>query len=52
MSGVEVERVKGDGLRERRPKEQDGHLNGSAATEAEVNKREKTFGRTPDGTGE
>lgn len=42
----------GDGLRERRPEKQEGHINGDARTEQEVNKKKKTPGRTPDGTGE
>ncbi|KAK4693187.1 phosphatidylethanolamine N-methyltransferase, partial [Lecanoromycetidae sp. Uapishka_2] len=49
MSGVEVEPMDGDGLRERRPEAKDGHLNGNAESE-KVKKEEKTFGRTPDGT--
>ncbi len=52
MSGVEVEHIDGDGLRERRSEKQDGHLNGNAGAGLEGNKEEKTFGRTPDGTGE
>lgn len=51
MSGVEVDHMDGDGLRERRLEKQEAHLNGDTESE-EVNKRKRTFGRTSDGTGE
>ena len=43
----------GDGLRERRPvKRQDVNSNSNGGLEPQQEKKEKTFGRTPDGTGE
>ena len=43
-----------DGLRERKAREQDGQTNGGAPLESLEDKKkdEKTYGRTPDGSGE
>lgn len=40
-----------DGLRERKGKEQGNEANGHAKPPAEPEKSDKTYGRTPDGTG-
>lgn len=42
----------GTGLRERRPKEPDKDHNDDMQPHLGERKNEKTFGRTPDGTGE
>lgn len=53
MSGVGYMDGDGDGLRERRPvKQQDMNSNSNGGLEPQQEKKEKTFGRTPDGTGE
>ena len=54
MSGED--HLNGDGLRERRPHEQEKSANGNAkdaieAKKDELRKKDKTVGRTPDGTG-
>ena len=42
----------GDGLRERKlVKEQDTNSNSNEGPEPQQDKKEKTYGRTPDGTG-
>ena len=41
----------GNGLRERRPKMPDNDCNDDMHLHSEERKNEKTFGRTPDGTG-
>ena len=51
MPGLELETSAGDGLRERRPREENGHFGDSMETKVVAKKREKTFGRTPDGAG-
>ncbi|KAL2049819.1 hypothetical protein ABVK25_009914 [Lepraria finkii] len=51
MSGVGYMDGDGDGLRERRPvKRQDVNSNSNGGLEPQQEKKEKTFGRTPDGT--
>lgn len=53
MSGVVYANGDEDGLRERRPvKEQDTDANSNGESEPQQDKKEKTYGRTPDGTGE
>ena len=53
MPGVGYTDGDGDGLRERRPvKRQDTDSNSNGGLEPQQEKKGKTFGRTPDGTGE
>lgn len=49
MSGED--QPNGDGMRERIPHGQNGGADGDAESIQELKKKEKTVGRTPDGTG-
>jgi len=51
MAGEEHTAINGDGLRERKPREQDEDANSDLDSIPEKKKSDSTFGRTPDGTG-
>ena len=51
MAGEDPTVMNGDGLRERKQKEKHDDTNGHADSPTDPKRSDKTYGRTPDGTG-